>query len=363
MSSTNVLKAKESVVAHDVLRSPLMPSPGEKVTIADVARAAGVSTTAVSYAINGKGRIPEATRQIVLETAKQLGYEANYYAQRIKGGCSKTIAFFSADIAGVAGEKVTRIQQELVQRGFSAPLHGLGHASVNEHVEAIKQLRRQRPRAIVCGGGLHESALDELRRFRQEDGIVVCYDDSFPSDFEQVNLDRELGAYNATRHLLAESHRDIGISSHHHNPIETAYTRGFKRALHDIGAPFREEWYCPFYPFESAGKDLASRFIAMLERPTAFYIVDDRAATAFVNYALRAGLKIPQDVSIVTHDPAGVAEHCVVPLTTVSHPVSEVVASVVSLLISRLDGHDGPPRHVVVGGQLVKRSSVRKLEP
>jgi DNA-binding LacI/PurR family transcriptional regulator len=53
-----------------------------KPTREDVARAAGVSTTAVSYAFSGKGRMPESTRELVLQTAKQLGYEGNYYAQR-----------------------------------------------------------------------------------------------------------------------------------------------------------------------------------------------------------------------------------------------------------------------------------------
>ncbi|HEX8834112.1 MAG TPA: LacI family DNA-binding transcriptional regulator [Abditibacteriaceae bacterium] len=338
------------------------PARGGKVTISDVARAAGVSTTAVSYAINGKGRIPDATRQAVLETAQRLGYEANYYAQRIKGGCSNTVACFASEIAGVASEKLGRLQQQLIQRGFSAPLHGLGYASPEEHAEAIKQLRRQRPSAIVCGGVLPDDVIAELRRFRDDGGVVVCYDQTYPLDIEQVTLDREASAYQVTRHLIENGHRDIGISTHSCEANEVPQTRGFRRALSEAGVMFQDDWFCPFYPFELAGKALATHFLAMSKRPTALYIVDDRVATTFVNYILRAGLQVPRDVSVVTHDQASVAEHCLVPLTVVTHPVTRVVSEVVAMVISRLvENYQDEPRHVMVCGQLIERDSVRCL--
>jgi LacI family transcriptional regulator len=338
-----------------------------KVTLADVARAAGVSTTAVSYALNGKGRIPEATRQAVLEAARRLGYEANYYAQRIKGGSTTTLACFNESIAGVAGEKVTRIQQEFVRRGYSSPLHGLGHVSPAETLEAVRELRRQRPRAILFSGSQHTDVLDELRRFRDEGGTVICYDHPYPPDFEQVNYDREGAAYDAVRYLIEKGHRDIGLSTHtthQEEPPRNVFTRGFLRALEDSGLAYHSEWYCPFYPFEPAGQKLAAHFRTMTSRPSSLYIVDDRMATSFVNHTLRGGLRIPLDVSIVTHDQSGVADHGIVPLTVVSHPVSQIVATVVDMVMSRVTGqYDGPPRHTVIPGQLVERSSVRTKTP
>jgi LacI family transcriptional regulator len=342
----------------------LAPTSG-KITLADVARAAGVSTTAVSYALNGKGRIPEATRHSVLEAARHLGYEANYYAQRIKGGSTKTLACFNEDIAGVAGEKVTRIQQEFVRHGYSSPLHGLGHVSPAENLEAVQELRRQRPRAIVFCGSQDKTVLDELRRFRDEGGTVVCYDHLYPPDFEQVNYDRERAAYEATRYIIEQGHRDIGLSTHttiQQEPAKNIFTRGFRRALEESGVTYHPEWYCPFYPFEVAGHKLADHIQTIGSRPTAFYVVDDRMATSFVNHSLRGGLRIPLDVSVVTHDQASVAEHCIVPLTVVSHPVSQIVASVVELVMSRVtEQYDGPPRHVVIRGQLVERGSVQTI--
>lgn len=347
----------------DVLPSPQGKRTGTKMTIADVAREAGVSTTAVSHAFSGKGRIPDTTRQIIFETAKRLGYEANYYAQRIKGGCTKTIACFTDTITGVAGEKVTRIQQEFNRRGFSVPVHGLGHGSALKYAEAMNGLRRQRPRAIIYSGSRDKGVLDELRRFRDDEGIVVCYDLHYPPDFEQVNLDRELGAYQATRHLIEHGHRAIGISTHEDKQTENSFTQGFRRALKEAGLPYRADWHCPFHPFELAGKTLAAHFAAMSDRPTGFYIVDDRVAASFVTYSLRGGLEVPGDISVVTHDQSGMAEHCMVPITIINHPTTHIVDSVVAMVQSRMEGnYEGPPRHAVICGSLVERSSVRTIK-
>lgn len=369
LSDTPILlpkgSSKREMSAQDAPSSSTIAATSGKVTLADVARAAGVSTTAVSYALNGKGRIPEATRHAVLEAARHLGYEANYYAQRLKGGSTKTLACFDETIEGVAGEKVTRIQKDFVRRGFSSPLYGLGHVSPAENLDAVQELRRQRPRAIVFAGSGDKKVLDELRRFRDEGGIVVCYDLPYPSDFEQVNYDRELAAYNAVHYLIEKGHRDIGLSTHtpiQEEPSRNVFTRGFRRALEESGLTYRPEWYCPFYPFEAAGNKLATHFETMGNRPTALYIVDDRMATSFVNHTLRGGLRIPFDVSVVTHDQASVAEHCIVPLTIVRHPVSQIVDSVVELVLTRLtEQYDGPPRHVVISGQLVERDSVQTV--
>jgi LacI family transcriptional regulator len=345
--------------------SSLLPAEiAEKtVTIEDVARLAGTALSTASLALNGKSRVSPATRDAVFKAAQELGYEANYYAQRIKAGCTNTLACFADTIEGVAGEKVTRIQNEFIRRGFSAPLHGLGHVTPEERVEAIKQLRRQRPRAIIVADKvLNEKAFDELRRFRDESGIVVCYDNPFPSDFEQFNLDRELGSYHATRHLIEQGHRDIGISTHSSVPMDNTFTQGFQRAMQEAGLSCPAEWNCPFIPFELAGKALAAHFVSMARRPTAFYIVDDRVATTFVTYILRSGLQVPADVSVVTHDQAGVAEHCIIPLTVVSHPVSQITTSVAEMVLSRIENrYEGPARHSVISGQLIPRESVLSL--
>jgi len=105
---------------------------------------------------------------------------------------------------------------------------------------------------------------------------------------------------------------------------------------------------------------MAAQWLKLPERkrPTAMCIVNDVTASAFVNEILRAGLGVPHDLSVVSHDDSPAALHAMVPLTSVSHPLDEIANQTVEFLLSRLNQtFDGPPRRVVITGALVTRQS------
>ena len=110
---------------------------------------------------------------------------------------------------------------------------------------------------------------------------------------------------------------------------------------------------------EKAGKELAARFLALPpnQRPTGAVIVNDLSALTFIGALQSAGIRVPDEVSVVGHDDRPMARHSVPTLSSVSHPVEEIGQSVVQLLRERLDGFDGPPREIVVRGQLQIRDS------
>jgi LacI family repressor for deo operon, udp, cdd, tsx, nupC, and nupG len=90
--------------------------------------------------------------------------------------------------------------------------------------------------------------------------------------------------------------------------------------------------------------------------------VNDFQASSFVNQIIRAGLKVPQDVSIVSLDGLPASEYAIVKLTTVTRPWEEVSAKTIDFLERRLrDGYNGPPQQAVCTGQLIERESVRIL--
>ncbi len=103
---------------------------------------------------------------------------------------------------------------------------------------------------------------------------------------------------------------------------------------------------------------MAHRFLALAERPTGICIVNDYAAFAFMVDITRAGIRVPQDISIVSHDNQSIASRCPVPMTAVSHPAEKIASTVVEMLLERMDGLDTPPRTVTIRGDLVERESV-----
>jgi LacI family transcriptional regulator len=342
-------------------------------TIHDVAGALGLHKSTVSLALSGKGNVSAATRQKVLAAARELGYEPNPLAQRLAHGHrNATIGIFSGVLdVGLATEKILLIQRALSERAFEVPIYtcfdAAGDASKSQAAQ-IRQLCRQRPRAIVCATQMLERAVfDELYAYQRDGGIVVSFDLPAPLECDQVVFDRDHNAYQGARQLLEHGHRRIGvdITPNHAWLSGTAgdpqsyRLQGFRRALEEFGAPLRDEWLFRNPAYERGGAEMAQQFLQLRERPTALCIVNEYVALAFMVEVMRAGLRIPADVSIVSHDNQMIASYCPVRLTAASQPVETIARTVVDLLLDRLEGrHEGPPRTVTVRGELLQRDSV-----
>lgn len=347
---------------------PLAAAPRKAATIADVARAAGVAKSTASTALNGKGRMSPATRRAILSVARRLGFEANPHAQHLSSGRSDdTIGLFSLDLdMDVGTRKIKIIHRLLVAEGFNVPVYSLSttdstteHGDDRQQTALMNSLRRQRPRAIVCANeALLPATLNELRRYADEGGHVVCYDLDTGSPHDCVVFDREANTYCAARHLLELGHRELGLYIGGPDRPRQPRRLGFERALQEFGVRPRHDWLFSGGVYEIGGAMAAERFLALKDRPTAMCIVNDYAALAFVARLHRAGVRVPEDVSIVSHDDAPIAEFAQVPLTTVAHPVDAIARAVADLLLSRLsNSYSGPPRRLFLRGDLVLRES------
>jgi DNA-binding LacI/PurR family transcriptional regulator len=345
-------------------------------TLSDVARAAGVSHATVAQVYRGHGRISARTRQDVLDAGESLQYQPNPYAQRLAQGRNDTlVGLFSLNLdLGVGTQKVQRIQRALQDRGFLAPIHGYGNYDYEaedqtDQVSLMGGLVRERPKAIVCAtSGIRPEALEELRRYVKRGGIVVCYGyfDAVDLACDQVTLDSEWNTTLAARHLVALGHTRIGLFVTGNYPPAPAWVKGFAQGLGDV--PLNEEWIYNaggVNQYEEGGMEMAARFAALprSKRPTGLCMVNDFAAQAFVTEVLRLGLNVPRDISVVGFDDAYPARHGRVPLTTVTHPVEEIVDTVLGLFDSRIDGsYQRSARQVLIRGTIIHRESAAPLE-
>lgn len=344
-------------------------------TIHDVAEALGMHKSTVSVAFSGKGNLSAATRNRVLQVAKELGYEPNPLAQRLANGISNSlICLFSGILdVGLATEKILLIQKELTSRGLDVPIYTYAdQAETGKTSQAaqVKQLCRQRPRAIICAAQmLNQSVYDELAAYQANGGVVVSYDIPVPLECDQVIFDRENNAYQGARHLLQNGHRRIAIGlsgpglqqgSIASGP-HSIRMRGFQRALEEFGASHTSELLLVDATYERGGADMAKQFLQLKQRPTGICIVNDYVALAFMTEMMRAGIKVPDEVSIIGHDNQPVAEYCPVPLTAISQPVDEVARAVVTMLMERLEGSTSSSRTLMIRGKLHERQSVIQI--
>lgn len=343
-------------------------------TLQDVARHAGVAKSTASAVLNGKeGKyaVSSGKRDAVLRAVKALEFEANPHAQRLVARRdTNTVGLFTTDLdAGVSMQKLRHIQHLLVIAGLNTPIYSAGESDVTQNAASVKligSLCLQRPAAIIVNARPDADLLPGLERFQAEGGILVVYDHEWDINCDHVVFDREHNTYEATAHLLRMGHRKVGLFIDGYFPAkQSPRFSGFLRAMREHEAQVREEWLLNSGTFftktiqEGGGELLAAKFLAMDDRPTALCVVNDASAAAFISTVQRAGVRVPEDVSVIGHDDFPISRIFPTRISTVSHPAEEIASHVVQLLLSRISGaYTGPPRRIDVRGRLIERDSV-----
>jgi DNA-binding LacI/PurR family transcriptional regulator len=251
-------------------------------------------------------------------------------------------------------------------KGWKVDVHSKSQYStlINEEQSILlDQLRRLNPAAIIFdGNNLLETTEKQLLRYAEDGGILISFDMPSQLPCDQVNYDSSNSAYIAAKHLLELGHRDIGLAVHggtHEELMEGDKFHGFQSALTEFGAHVNHDWLWHECCFEAAGASLGHKFLALKNRPTAMCVINDAATSAFVNVLLQNGLKVPDDVSIVSHDDVQAARYAIVPLTSVAFPIDKIVATVMEMLKTRLDGsYQGAPRSISLPGELVSAKAL-----
>lgn len=345
------------------------------ITILDVAKKAGTSKATASRALSGNGSTSKKTREKVWQAARELGFVYNVAAQQLASGERHgEVALFALHLdLGVVTNKLQLLQRKLYDLGYFAPIYAFSTqvgSRVIDQAELLGNICRLCPRALVLNTNqLNQDACNEVQKYIDRGGCVIAYDGANDFNCDKVLFDRYQNTYVAARHLLDLGHRNIGFYVGgwpvvRNNPR----LEGFKAALEEFDAPFGEEWLTFADNIhnrkgDNIGVDLGEFYLQLENRPTAMCIVNDFTASAFINTVREAGLRVPEDVSVVSHDNLPFADSCApLPLTTMSHPVQHITDAAVELLVDRLENdYSGPPRIRTVHGELITRKSTLPL--
>lgn len=312
-----------------------------RVTIADVAGAAGVSKTAVSFAFNNPEKLGQATLERVLQVAHDLGYTPHPAARALSLRRSGTIGILIPQ----------RLSTVFANQFLGELFRGLGDL-VEEHdlslllvppldgslEGAIRQVSVDG--FISLGLSPDDEALATLNRI----GIpAVLIDSEASAQHPAVNVDDAGGAEAAARHLLELGHRQIAIillppTRSQAGPTPTAARRlaGYQAALADFDAP--APYSVTAGATMAAGARAFESFPKGKRRPTAVLAMSDMVAIGVLGAAAATGLNVPGDLSVVGYDDLPMAAWTRPPLTTVRQPIAEKGRLAARLLIQRLQG-------------------------
>ena len=348
------------------MRKSLSSSISKTATLADVARGAGVTKSTASFAFSGKRKISDATKARVFAVAQELGYHPNPHAQRLGAGrAAKLVGLFALTLDHMAWKTMSRLHHDLAEKGYEAPLYTYGYALEGppDHETLLFSMCSQLPEGIICNTAkLVSEDCRILEEYQRKGGTLVCMHSELPLDCDQVIFDREENTYLAAKYLLQAGHRDIGFCMFDAADFSQPRSRGFARALCEFGIKPNQKWLFEAGHDEEGGAMLAEKFLKLKKRPSGMCIVNDMQAATFVHKMLRAGLRVPQDVSIVSLDDMPAARHCVVPLTAATQPWMEMADTAVQFLWQRMQLKEPLElRRIVLSGEIIERESVLQL--
>jgi LacI family transcriptional regulator, galactose operon repressor len=334
-----------------------------KLTITDIAKMAGVSKKTVSRVINHSGLVREETRDKILRIVEKHGYQPDPQARALALRRSTLVALISnqpnpqyiVDIQGGILEGMAGTPYQLVIRPCD-------RSSPTLHDDICDIVQHQKLFGVILTPSISED--DELiGRLRQ---IACPYVRiaavSLDSPDNMIETHDYVGAAEAARHIAALGHRRV---AHIHGPDTFLSAgerlRGFRVGLAEFGMKVEERYLLKGgYTFES-GLECGKLLLAMPEPPTAIFAGNDEMAVGVYQAVRQAGLRIPEDVSIVGFDDSPMATRIWPTLTTVRLPIVHMGRIAVQLLVSN---HDRmamePPTATSVMPSLVVRESTGK---
>ena len=336
-----------------------MASAPRRVTMADVARRAGVSPTTVSFVVNDDPRLPTitaVTQDRVREAIRALDYRPNHAARRLRNQRSDTLGFITDEIAAgpFAGGAIRGAASVAWERGHMLAVLHTGGEREWENAAVEMALDRQLD-AVILGTSWTRpvSVPDNLDQLPTV--LLDCYAPG--SLFTSVRPDDHSGGLAATALLIEAGHRRIGFI----NGVPSTYAarereRGFADALARAGLAYGPS-LIRYGTYESnSGHHHAGELLDLPDPPTALFCANDRMAVGAYFAILERGLSIPDDVSVIGYDnQVGLAEFLSPPLTTIQLPHFEMGARCAELV---LDGNCGDGRVHEIACRPVERESV-----
>ncbi|MBO1330917.1 LacI family DNA-binding transcriptional regulator [Streptomyces sp. VRA16 Mangrove soil] len=356
------------------------PAAPARATIRDVAERAGVSVASVSRVLSGNYPVSDDLRRRVLKVVQDLDYVTNAHARSLAGGttATPTVAILLDDVTGSAFAHVAKgVEDAASLRGWLS-LVGTTGGDAERELALVELMRRQGVAAVILLGGaydMHEyrERMDRFARSLDAAGSHLVLVGRPPLDRDvpvtTVNYDNDGGAYAMAGHLLSAGHRHILVLP---GPAEltTAQARlsAARRAFATYGTPFdpdmvRHGPYDYGHGFEAVRACLAGRV-----RFTAVLAGTDVVAAGAMQALREAGLRVPEDVSVVGYDDIPLASQLTPQLTTVHVPYEEMGHVALRAVADWRRGGDvrrsgGDGGHQVLGTHVVVRQSVLPPAP
>ena len=328
-------------------------------TIKDVAKLALVSTTTVSHVINKTRFVAEATQKRVWEAVDELNYAPSAVARSLKCNTTRTIGMLvTQSFNPFFAEVIHGVENYCYKQGYTLFMCNTeGDLEKQKHYLRMLAEKRVDGLLVMCSD-LNEQLLALLERNTELPMVIMDWGPESPHT-DKIIDNSEKGGYLATKHLIENGHTKIACITGQADKLTCKErVHGFERALTEAKLSANPEWIIEG-DFECASASKAvDKLLAMKEIPTALFCFNDIMALAAISRIKQAGLKVPEDISVIGYDNIELSAYFSPPLTTIHQPKRRVGKTAVEILLERIKDKHHERRIFEMQPEVVSRSSV-----
>jgi len=326
------------------------------LTLADVAKRAGVSPITASRALNRPEMVNEATRKKILETVQSMGYVPNLLAGGLASSKSRLVAVLLPTIAhSLFAGTVQAIIDRLTEAGYQSLLGSTGYSSEKEEV-LLEAILGRRPDGIVLTGTLHTAA-SRNRLASAGIPVVEAWDLSETALDMQVGLSHERVGEHIAQHFFAKGYRRFAVITVD-DPRGLRRSNSLLRQLEHFGITNVPVEVLPLPATWQVGREGLQRLLKRTPTPQLVVCSSDTLALGVLAEAASLGLKVPGDIAVLGFGDIGEAQFAHPALSTVSVNAREMGLQVAEALLGRFaDRRCNAALTVDTGFTLLERSS------
>lgn len=331
------------------------------VSIIDIARIAQVSPSTVSRALQDNPRISPERRAEIQALAERLGYRPSQVARSLVTGRTHTLGVVASDVTDPFVAEVLKGVEAAAREAGYGILIAMSNRNPAEEIEAAEVLLDHEVDGLIV---ISSRAPDRYARMARGDGervpLVLLNNEQPGPSIYSVRMDNEAGAREAVTYLHALGHRRIGfVAGPEGGRSSRERLSGYRLGMQACGLEVADELIQQGAGLPEDGRAAVVAFLRLDPPPTAVLCYNDLSAIGVLAGAVRAGVRVPCDLSVVGYDNIPLSAYAVPPLTTVEQPKAAMGRAAIEVCLRALAGESMTDR--VLGGQLVLRESTGPL--
>mgnify|MGYP003575015995 CR=1 FL=1 len=314
----------------------------EPVTIKDIAKALGLSTSTVSRALRDTHEISAATKKIVLEYAKEIGYQPNPIALSLKERRSKSIGVVVSEVANsYFSQAINGIESIAYDRGYHVIISQT-HESFEREVSNVQHLASRSVDGLLVSLSSQTTDISHLTHLHDR-GLPIVFFDRVADEIDthKVIANNQQGAFDATEHLIKSGFKRIAhLTSSSHLSISIERLAGYEAALkaHNIKPNPAYVKFCPhggmlYEETETAIKEL----LALPEKPDAIFVAGDRLSTGCLSVFKNLNVAVPKDMAIAGFSNSDVLDLFNPSITSIRQPAFEIGQLATQMLLQLIE--------------------------